>query len=415
LGSPAGLPWRIVALASLGGALEQYDFYVYGVFAVYISRAFFPAANPLVGLLRAFAVLAVGNLGRPLGGIFFGHIGDRFGRRAAFLASLIVMSSSTIVMAALPTYASWGVWATGMFVLLRFVQGLCFGGELPGIITYIVESAPTCPGLALGLGASCIVCGVLVATLMSLILHATLSAADVQIYGWRVAFGFGGLFGIASYFLRSALEESPAYALIQRLQIRVPFFELVRRYPWRVVVGFGLTAPLGAFTGLLFIHAPSYLVLMLHHDGKTVAVAQNLAIGMMALWCIVSGFASNRLHPRLIHRLAVALLAIDGLILYWAMSQHRIGPVVGLSALSMAGGLMTPMVGVLLAWLFPTGVRFSGIAFAYNLSMTVFAGFGPLFVTALITGTGNALMAGFFLSAVAGVSLLSGLFSRTLF
>ncbi len=205
----AGL--RVVLIASLGGALEFYDFIVFGTFAAYISRAFFPASDPLVSLLSTFAVFAVGYLSRPLGGLLFGWRGDRAGRRESFMLSLATMSLATIAMGLLPGYASIGAWASAGFVLLRVVQGFCLGGELPGAITYAVEVVPVRHAtLACGVVFGCVSAGVLLATGVSALLHAILPAELMEGWGWRIAFLIGG--GCS----RRSLPISRARCLIRR-------------------------------------------------------------------------------------------------------------------------------------------------------------------------------------------------------
>ena len=134
--------WRIVLLASLGGTLEFYDFVIFGIFAKDIADAMFPSASPLVSLMASFAAFAAGYLARPIGGIVLSHYGDRYGRRKVFLWSVFVMSGATLGMGLVPSYAAWGVAASALMVLLRLVQGFCLGGELPGALTYVVETAP---------------------------------------------------------------------------------------------------------------------------------------------------------------------------------------------------------------------------------------------------------------------------------
>ncbi|MBA3939048.1 MAG: MFS transporter [Planctomycetes bacterium] len=158
---PPAATVRTVVLASLGGALEFYDFVAYGIFAAYIAPTFFPAQDELASLLSTFAVFAGGYLIRPLGGMAFSHFGDRFGRRSTFLASLLGISLATLGMALCPSYQAWGGWAPAAFVALRLLQGFCLGGELPGAITYVAEAAPPGrTGLACGLLFCCASLGV---------------------------------------------------------------------------------------------------------------------------------------------------------------------------------------------------------------------------------------------------------------
>ena len=133
--------WRIVLLASLGGTLEFYDFVIFGIFARDIAEAIFPSSSPLVSLMASFAAFAAGYLARPLGGIVLSHYGDRYGRRRVFLWSVFVMSGATLGMGSF-RHAQWGVAASALMVALRLVQGFCLGGELPGALTYVVETAP---------------------------------------------------------------------------------------------------------------------------------------------------------------------------------------------------------------------------------------------------------------------------------
>lgn len=170
--------WKTVILASLGGSLEIYDFIIYGIFAREIARQFFPATDPLASLISTFSVFAIGYVSRPLGGIVLSSLGDRYGRRVIFLVSVLAMSAATIGIGLIPGYASIGVLAPVLLVLLRLAQGFFLAGELPCSITYVVEEIPARASLVSGLVILCLNSGVLTATLISLALHALLSAAD---------------------------------------------------------------------------------------------------------------------------------------------------------------------------------------------------------------------------------------------
>ena len=161
--------WKIVLLASLGGTLEFYDFVIFGVFANDIADAIFPNPTPLISLMVSFAAFAAGYLARPIGGIVLSHFGDRFGRRTVFLLSLFVMSAATVGMGLVPSFAVWGVWASITMVTLRLIQGFCIGGELPGALTYVVETAPRHAPFVCGVVFACVTLGVAVATGVSIV------------------------------------------------------------------------------------------------------------------------------------------------------------------------------------------------------------------------------------------------------
>src|SRR4051794_18639327 len=201
--------WRIVLLASLGGTLEFYDFVVFGIFARDIAAAMFPAGSLLVSLMASFAAFAAGYLARPLGGIVLSHYGDRYGRRTVFLVSLFVMSCATAGMGLVPSYARWGAAASALMVTLRIVQGLSLGGELPGALTYAVETAPRLSPLVGSVVFAWVTMGVAAATGISLWLRTILAPDIVPVMAWRIAFVIGGVCGLLSVALRRSLEESP--------------------------------------------------------------------------------------------------------------------------------------------------------------------------------------------------------------
>ena len=166
--------WRIVLLASLGGTLEFYDFVVFGIFAKDIADTIFPSPTPLISLIQSYATFAVGYLARPAGGIVLSHFGDRYGRRPVFLISIFVMSAATFGMGLVPSYAAWGAAASLLMVTLRLLQGFCLGGELPGALTYVVETAPRHAPFVCGVVFACVTLGVAAATGLSLALRTWL-------------------------------------------------------------------------------------------------------------------------------------------------------------------------------------------------------------------------------------------------
>ena len=290
--TPAG--WRIVLLASLGGTLEFYDFVIFGVFARDIAAAVFPNASPIASLMASFAAFAAGYLARPFGGIILSHYGDRYGRRTVFLWSVFVMSAATLGMGLVPTFASWGVAASVLMVALRLLQGFCLGGELPGALTYVVETAPRIAPLVCGVVFACVTMGVAAATAVSLSVRTWLDPALVPVYGWRIAFIIGGLGGVLSFVLRRSLEESPEFERMKSLASRQPFRDLLRTHRAHVLVGCALLAGTGCFNGLYFSHMPAYLAGVLQYDPRQAVFSQTVGVIASAFGILLTGWLGLR-------------------------------------------------------------------------------------------------------------------------
>jgi MFS transporter, MHS family, proline/betaine transporter len=399
--------WRMIILASLGGALEFYDFVAYGIFAQFIGHAFFPMTDPLVGLTLSFAVFAIGYLSRPVGGVVLSYFGDKYGRRRVFIVSVIVVSLSTIGMGLVPTYATWGITATLLMVFLRLIQGFCLGGELPGSITYVVETVPKRAGLVCGIVFFCVNSGVLLAAIVNLGVHATLTGDDIAAYGWRIAFLFGGVIGLLSFWLRRKLEETPEFAQMKHLAARHPLAELLREH-WRpVLIGIATTAATAAFNGLLFAHMPAYLDKVLHYDPKRVAIGQNVGLAVVSVGILLCGWLGDKVPRRLLLGVGAALLLLLSYPFYFAATSHAIDVVLLLAMGGLVASLVNGTFACVIADMFPTRVRFSGVALSFNVSFTIFSGTAPLIATWLIQRTGNLGAPAYFMAACAGLSLVA--------
>lgn len=415
--SPTGVrsrkgPWKVVALASLGGALEIYDFIIYGVFALQIGRQFFPREQPLVTLLGAFAVFALGYVSRPLGAGLLGSLGDRIGRRPLFLLSIFAMSACTIAIGLLPTYASIGLLAPLLLVVLRLIQGFFLAGELSCSITYVVEELPRKASLASGMVIFCLHSGVLLATAVSLLLHTLLSSQALFDYGWRIAFLLGGLTGLGSYWLRNSLEESQEYARMKGRVSRRPLRETLAEHPLPVLLGIGVSSLLNVGNSMLFVMLPAYLTGLLHYPAREVSVAQTTGLAAMALPILLVAWLGTRIAPRLLHRCGSLLILLGAFPVYKALVAHAISPMAAYLMLGMVHALVSATYAFLLADMFPTRLRFSGVAMSLNMATVVFTGITPLLVTTLIHVSGDAAAPGLYLSMVALLALCSGFFIK---
>jgi len=370
---PAGRQkWKTVILASLGGSLEIYDFIIYGVFAREIARQFFPATDPLASLISTFGVFAIGYVSRPLGGIVLSSLGDRFGRRVIFLVSVLAMSAATIGIGLIPGYASIGVLAPVLLVLLRLAQGFFLAGELPCSITYVVEEIPVRASLVSGLVIVCLNSGVLTATLISLALHSLLNAADVLAFGWRIAFIFGGVIGLVSYWLRTSLEESNEYQRLKSHKVKRPFRKVLTDYPKQVAIGVGVAGIVNASNSLLFVVLPSYLTTVLHYAPTAVSAGQNLGIATMSASLLLFAWLGDSVPSRHWHRIGSLLMLFGSYPFYRLVASHGIDPLFAFVIIGIVGGFVNGAYAYLLADLFPTNVRFSGIALSLNLATVLF-------------------------------------------
>ena len=401
--------WRIVLLASLGGTLEFYDFVIFGVFARDIAQAVFPSTDPIVALMASFAAFAAGYLARPIGGIVLSHYGDRHGRRTVFLWSVFIMSGATLGMGLVPSYAQWGVAASALMVTLRLIQGFCLGGELPGALTYVVETAPRIAPFVCGVVFACVTMGVAVATGVSLSVRTFLDPELVPVYGWRIAFVLGGLGGVLSFVLRRSLEESPEFARMKSFAVRQPFRELLRTNFVHVLIGCAILAGTGTFNGLFFSHLPAYLSAVLQYDARQAVLAQTVGVIASAIGILITGWLGDRIPPRQLLRAGVALLLVFAIPFYSALESRAVNPTLLCTLAGLSAGLTNGSFAVLLTDLFPTRIRFTGVALVFNVSFTIFSGTAPLVATTLIRDSGTLISPAYLMMFSAMLALLGSL------
>jgi len=380
--------WRIVLLASLGGTLEFYDFVVFGIFAKDIADAIFPSPTPLISLMVSFAAFAAGYLARPIGGIVLSHFGDRYGRRQVFLVSIFVMSAATFGMGLVPAFAAWGAAASVLMVSLRLLQGFCLGGELPGALTYVVETEPRHAPFVCGVVFACVTMGVAAATGVSLAVRTWLPPEMVPSAGWRLAFMIGGLGGLVSFGLRRSLEESPEFARMRELASRQPFREVLRTHLGPVAIGIGALAATAGFNGLFFAHMAAYATGVLGYNPRAAIVSQTTGVVVHALGILAVGAAADRVAPRALLRAGALALIVLAFPFYSALAARSVHPTVLMVLAGLCAALVNGTFAVILTNLFPTRIRFSGVALVFNVAFTLFSGTAPLVATSLIRSTG---------------------------
>jgi MFS transporter, MHS family, proline/betaine transporter len=312
---------RVIAAGMIGNVLEWYDFAVYGYFATAIGREFFPNQNRVAQLLSAFGVFALGYLMRPAGGALTGHIGDRFGRRAALTFSVAAMAIPTFLIGLLPGYRTVGLLAPIALTLLRMVQGLSVGGEYTGSMVFLVEHAPDGRrGLMGALTACGATAGILLGSAAGAAFAASMSAAALQAWGWRIPFLLGLVVGVGGYVLRRQMPETVS---MERRE-RAPIVETLYDH-WRTVLGF---AGLSVFNAVGFYASFVYLVSWLQtadHMAPARALEIN-SISMLILLVVVAaaGFLTDRIGRKPPLLLATMMGFIGALPLFWLLHHPSV-------------------------------------------------------------------------------------------
>ncbi|GAB43611.1 putative major facilitator superfamily transporter [Gordonia terrae NBRC 100016] len=397
--------------AGVGTVVEYYDLTVYAYLAVVVSPLFFPSDDPTASLLSSLAVFASAYLMRPIGGIFFGRLGDRFGRKRALLVSVILMGVGTTLMALLPTYAAVGVLAPILLVVARLLQGFSAGGELGGALTYVYEVVGP---KRRGLGGSIVALGSNSGFALAAIVVATTSAltseAQMDSWGWRVPFVAGLPLLLLCLWLRTRIEDSPEFTkTAERRELpKAPLRELLRSQPIQVLQVLGLGIAQNA-TGYMVL---TYIGIHLVREGgySQTAVTWTAAgvIVFVAACMPIAGLLVDRYGSRPV---LIAGLLTAATLAYPAMALMT-GHGLAVAALAFAVfALCTPLIQVATAPLFPslfdTKVRLTGVALGFNLSTVLAGGTAAYIATWLIDRTGNSLAPAYFLIGASAIGLLT--------
>ncbi|OUC78028.1 MFS transporter [Gordonia lacunae] len=402
---------RAVIAAGVGTVVEYYDLTVYAYLAVVVSPLFFPSDDPTASLLSSLAVFASAYLMRPIGGIFFGRLGDRFGRKRALLVSVILMGVGTTLMALLPTYAAVGVLAPILLVIARLLQGFSAGGELGGALTYVYEVVGP---KRRGLGGSIVALGSNSGFALAAIVVATTSAltseAQMDSWGWRIPFVAGLPLLVLCLWLRTRIEDSPEFTkTAERRELpKAPLRELLRSQPIQVLQVLGLGIAQNA-TGYMVL---TYIGIHLVREGgySQTAVTWTAAgvIVFVASCMPIAGLLVDRFGSRPV---LIAGLLTAATLAYPAMALMT-GHGLAVAALAFAVfALCTPLIQVATAPLFPslfdTKVRLTGVALGFNLSTVLAGGTAAYIATWLIDRTGNSLAPAYFLIGASAIGLLT--------
>ena len=403
---------RAVVAASIGNALEWFDFIIYGFFAVLMARLFFPTGDETVSLMVALAAFGVPFFMRPLGAIVIGNYADRHGRKAAFTLTILLMMAGTAIIATAPTYATAGLLAPLLIVVARLIQGFSAGGEFGSATAFLAEQDPQRRGFFASWQFASQGLTTVLATSIGVSLTLTLTTAQMESWGWRIPFIIGLLIGPVAWYIRRHVDETIEFKTMQ--VSASPLKEALSDGKKRLLIALGVVAlsTVSMYTVVLFM--PTYAA---REFGLTTSVGflGGLLVGSIQLVLIpVFGAMSDRYGrlPIMFASAAGMLIAFYPLFSWLAASPtlQTLLIVQGIIGLLMAA-YMGPLAA-LMAELFPPRMRTTGLSVSYAFAVAIFGGLAPLFNTWIIAATGNKLAPAFYLVLAAAISLTALTFAK---
>jgi len=413
--SPATLRKATIG-ATIGSVVEWFDVAVYGYLASVLGGVFFPSDNPTTALLSSFAVFGVAFAVRPLGGIFFGALGDRIGRQKTLAWVILLVSVATLCTGLLPSYASIGLLAPILLVLLRLIQGFSAGGEMGGASAFVAEySPPKRRGYLVSWVEMGCILGFLLGSVVVLLLNVALTAEQMQSWGWRIPFLMAAPLGVIGLYIRNRLEETPEFAALRRDGniARHPLRESITKH-WRAILrtaGYALFQNAALYVILTFI--PTFQTDTLGYEDTVSSVSSVISMTIVCLTIPLTGALSDRLGRRPVLGASCVLATVFSYPLFLLMDSAS--PTLAVLAHIGLGLILGIFLGPTLAAmneLFTTRVRYGGFSLGYNLSVSAFGGTAPFLVTLLIAQTGVNASPAFFIMAAAIITLVVILFTR---
>jgi MFS family permease len=397
--------FKVLAAASIGNALEWYDILVYGYFAVTISKLFFPNADPNTALLLAFGTFGVSYLVRPLGALVLGAYADRAGRRAAMLVSIVVMTIGTGLMAIMPTYNSVGIIAPIAVLIARLLQGFAVAGEFGSATAFLVEHSKDRKGFFasfqwFGQGLAAVL-----ASFFGVVLFTWLTSEQLESWGWRVPFFFGLLIGPIGLYIRKHVGETPEFR--EHGPSPAPLRQMFAGHWDRLLMCMGIVI-LSTSSNYIILYMPTYAIKQLHLPQSLGFTATLIGGILLTFGAPFFGHLSDRVGRVRLMMIVSLLFAVSAYPAFMLLvANPSLAGIVGIVCwLSLLKAAYSGTLPALMAELFPTATRSTGIAFAYNTSVPIFGGFAPFIAAWLVAVTGSSLAPSYYLIATSLLSLL---------
>ena len=401
---------RVIAAGAIGSVVEYFDFGVYGYVATILALKFFVGGDPTTALLATLATFAVAFFLRPIGGIIFGHFGDRYGRKNALAGTVILMAAASGLIGILPTYAAIGVGATVLLVIARCLQGLAAGGELGGAASFVAEYAPDhrrglfCSTVQMGaLG------GALLASLTVTLLNTVLGETAMIEWGWRVPFLIAIPLGLVGLWIRSRLAETPRFEEIEEAgeKSAAPIVELFRNHLRAVIIVIGLSVLLFSAYYVVYVYVNIHMQTVLGMPANTAFWSTTATLAVAVACMPLFGALSDKVGRKPVFLGATIAALVLPVPAFMLLDQ---GGAVAVATHIVLGLIDSALMGVAFSAyseMFPTKVRYTGIALGFNVGAATAGGTAPYISTWLVEATGSNLSPAFFLVGTAVITLMA--------
>ncbi|ABZ75259.1 major facilitator superfamily MFS_1 [Shewanella halifaxensis HAW-EB4] len=397
----------------IGNFVEWFDYASYGFLATIIAVSFFPNYDTTSALMATFAIFAISFIVRPLGGIFWGHIGDKIGRKTALSMSIIIMSCATFCIALLPDYNSIGIMAPLLLLVARMFQGFSASGEYAGAATFLTEIAPKEEkGFYASIVPASAAAGLLFGSIFISILYAFLSSAQLHEWGWRIPFLLAAPFGLIGLYIRVKIEDSPQFVKFKEenkeKQSPIPLQVILAHHKKPLLLGFLVTSLNALGFYLLLSYMPTYMTVHLEVKDTTAFAISSIVLAFYILFVFSIGKLSDKFGRRkllMLASLCFICLSIPIFIILESANIFQMTLVLILFSAFLA--LNDGCLSCYLCELFPTNVRYTGFALSFNSANALFGGTAPFIATTLIAVTGLSYAPGFYLMLIALMTFIA--------
>jgi MHS family proline/betaine transporter-like MFS transporter len=403
---------RAVLASMIGNTFEWYDFALFGYFAPIIGDLFFPSDNPTTRLLSVFAAFAVGYVFRPLGGLLFGYIGDKYGRRNALILTIMLMAVPTTIIGILPTYEQWGISASVILVLMRILQGISMGGNYGGAITFTTEQVEEKKRALFGsfASASCLF-GILVGSATAAAFNAMYEKEALYAYGWRIPFLIGVVICVVGLYMRRRLSESHTFETAKKegTLCKNPTREVFSKHR-KTLLNVVLVVMLHDLSFyILFVYMTTFFNKVMGLDASASLIINSINLVIVMVSTVVSALLSDRFGKEKVLGLAALFFVFTTIpLMSYMLSTHHYGAIFATQMLfAIAAGTYFGPTAAFIVEAYPTHVRYTAVSLTTNISGPLFGGTAPFVITSLIEYSGNPLVPAFYLTLAASASFLA--------